>query len=68
MKKIVGIYQNKHMHWVGDGFPVYNLFSYDRLGQSISPFLLLDYAAPYGFAPTTEHHGELLTRINQLFI
>ena len=30
--------------------------------------LLLDYAAPYGFAPTTEHHGELLTRINQLFI
>ena len=68
MKKIIGIYENKHMHWVGDGFPVYNLFSYDRLGQSISPFLLLDYAAPYGFAPTTEHHGELLTRINQLFI
>ena len=56
MKKIVGIYENKYMHWVGDGFPVYNLFSYDRLGQSISPFLLLDYAAPYGFAPTTEHH------------
>ncbi|WHP04751.1 pirin family protein [Acinetobacter corruptisaponis] len=57
MKKIVGIYENKHMHWVGDGFPVYNLFSYDRLGQSISPFLLLDYAAPYRFDPTTEQHG-----------
>ena len=39
MKKILGVYQNKHMHWVGDGFPVYNLFSYDRLGQSLSPFL-----------------------------
>ena len=38
MKKILGIYQNKHMHWVGDGFPVYNLFSHDRLGQMISPF------------------------------
>jgi hypothetical protein len=38
MKTITGIYQNKHMHWVGDGFPVYNLFSYDRLGQTISPF------------------------------
>ncbi|KXO85192.1 quercetin 2,3-dioxygenase [Acinetobacter venetianus] len=57
MKQIVGIYQNKHMHWVGDGFPVYNLFSYDRLGQSISPFLLLDYAAPYRFEPTQAQHG-----------
>ncbi|NIE96484.1 pirin family protein [Acinetobacter sp. Tr-809] len=57
MKKILGVYQNKHMHWVGDGFPVYNLFSYDRLGQSLSPFLLLDYAAPYRFDPTTAQHG-----------
>lgn len=57
MKKILGVYQNKHMHWVGDGFPVYNLFSYDRLGQSLSPFLLLDYAAPYRFDPTTVQHG-----------
>ncbi|MCU4391349.1 pirin family protein [Acinetobacter courvalinii] len=57
MKKILGVYQNKHMHWVGDGFPVYNLFSYDRLGQSLSPFLLLDYAAPYHFDPTTAQHG-----------
>ena len=57
MKKILGIYQNKHMHWVGDGFPVYNLFSYDRLRQTISPFLLLDYAAPYRFEPTTAKHG-----------
>ena len=45
------------MHWVGDGFPVYNLFSYDRLGQMISPFLLLDYAAPYCFEPTTAQQG-----------
>lgn len=57
MKKVVGVYQNKHMHWVGDGFPVYNLFSYDRLGQTISPFLLLDYAAPYRFEPTNAQHG-----------
>lgn len=38
MKKFLGAYQNNHMHWVGDGFPVYNLFSYDRLGQTLSPF------------------------------
>lgn len=57
MKKITGVYRNQHMHWVGDGFPVKNLFSYDRLGQAISPFLLLDYAAPYHFDPTTAQHG-----------
>ncbi|NHB56816.1 pirin family protein [Acinetobacter sp. 194] len=57
MKRIIGVYRNQHMHWVGDGFPVKNLFSYDRLGQAISPFLLLDYAAPYHFEPTTAQHG-----------
>ena len=57
MKKIIGVYRNQNMHWVGDGFPVKNLFSYDRLGQAISPFLLLDYAAPYHFNPTTQQHG-----------
>ncbi|MFU9046653.1 pirin family protein [Acinetobacter tibetensis] len=57
MKKITGVYRNQNMHWVGDGFPVRNLFSYDRLGQAISPFLLLDYAAPYPFTPTKEQHG-----------
>ena len=57
MKKIIGLYRNQNMHWVGDGFPVKNLFSYDRLGQAISPFLLLDYAAPYHFDATTAQHG-----------
>lgn len=57
MKKVVGVYRNQQMHWVGDGFPVKNLFSYDRLGQTISPFLLLDYASPYHFDPTTAQHG-----------
>lgn len=57
MKKIVGIYRNQNMHWVGDGFPVKNLFSYNQLGQAISPFLLLDYVEPYEFISTTEQHG-----------
>ncbi|MGN0935056.1 pirin family protein [Acinetobacter amyesii] len=57
MKKVIGVYRNQQMHWVGDGFPVKSLFSYDRLGQAISPFLLLDYAAPYQFDPTTARHG-----------
>jgi len=57
MKKLNGIYRNQQMHWVGDGFPVRTLFSYDRFGQAISPFLLLDYAAPYNFAPTKAQLG-----------
>ena len=57
MRKVIGVYRNQNMHWVGNGFPVKSLFSYDRLGQAVSPFLLLDYAAPYEFQPTTEQHG-----------
>ena len=57
MKKVIGALKNHQMHWVGDGFPVRNLFSYDRLGQAISPFLLLDYAAPYTFDATTQQRG-----------
>lgn len=44
-------------HWVGDGFPVQTVFSYQDLGPAISPFLLLDYAAPTEFPPTRERLG-----------
>ena len=29
MKKIVSVLENRNQHWVGDGFPVRTLFSYD---------------------------------------
>jgi quercetin 2,3-dioxygenase len=45
------------MHWVGDGFPVRSLFSYNALGQHVSPFLLLDYAGPRRFDPATKPRG-----------
>jgi hypothetical protein len=57
MKNIIGIYTSPRAHWVGDGFPVRTLFSYDNLGQHISPFLLLDHAAPTEYSPTTERRG-----------
>ena len=57
MKKVVERYGNDSGHWVGDGFPVRSLFSYDGLGQEVSPFLLLDYAGPYEFAPTCVRRG-----------
>ena len=57
MKKVLGRYGNDRGHWVGDGFPVRSLFSYDSVGKHISPFLLLDYAGPHNFEPTTKRRG-----------
>ena len=56
-KKVVGRYGNNRGHWVGDGFPVRSLFSYQELGTHISPFLLLDYAGPHYFEPTNARRG-----------
>lgn len=56
-KKILGRYGNNQGHWVGDGFPVRSLFSYNTLGAHISPFLLLDYGGPHYFEPTTGRRG-----------
>ncbi|MEY9758561.1 redox-sensitive bicupin YhaK (pirin superfamily) [Bradyrhizobium yuanmingense] len=56
-KTVLGRYGNDRQHWVGDGFPVRSLFSYNTLGAHISPFLLLDYAGPYTFAPTMHRRG-----------
>lgn len=56
-KTVLGRYGNDQMHWVGDGFPVRSLFSYNRLGSHISPFLLMDYAGPHYFDPTDERRG-----------
>lgn len=57
MKKLLGIYSAPRAHWVGDGFPVRSLFSYNSHGAQLSPFLLLDYAGPADFAPTVEQRG-----------
>lgn len=51
MKTLQTIIGNDHGHWVGDGFPVRSLFSYNGDTDEISPFLLFDYAGPYQFDP-----------------
>ncbi|APV48407.1 quercetin 2,3-dioxygenase [Betaproteobacteria bacterium GR16-43] len=56
-KKVLGVHAASPPHWVGDGFPVRSVFSYDGLGQKLSPFLLLDYAAPANFPPGTRPRG-----------
>jgi redox-sensitive bicupin YhaK (pirin superfamily) len=45
------------MHRVGNGFPVRSVFDYNGLGRELSPFLLLDYAAPHQFPPGNERRG-----------
>jgi len=57
MKKLQKIHKSSEMHWVGDGFPVSSVFDYNGLGRELSPFLLLDYAAPYRFAPSNHRRG-----------
>ena len=57
MKKILGTYSAPAGHWVGDGFPVRSIFSYDSHGKHLSPFLLLDYAGPTHFKPAERRRG-----------
>ena len=58
MKKVLGTRSAPARHWVGDGFPVHGLFGYTGadVGER-SPFLMLDYAAPTTFEPTTQRRG-----------
>jgi redox-sensitive bicupin YhaK (pirin superfamily) len=56
-RKLRCIQRSADRHWVGDGFPVRTLFAYPNLGSVLSPFLLLDYAGPAEFGPTSERRG-----------
>jgi redox-sensitive bicupin YhaK (pirin superfamily) len=57
MKKIAQVIHSQGGHWVGDGFPVRTLFSYDGDAQALSPFLLFDYAGPHVFPPALQPRG-----------
>lgn len=57
VKKVLKSAGAPPMHWVGDGFPVRSIFSYHTHAEELSPFLLLDYAAPREFAPASNARG-----------
>jgi len=57
MKKLAFIKRNGGGHWVGDGFPVRGIFSYNDIADELSPFLLMDYAGPADFPATTRKLG-----------
>ena len=51
MRAVRQIYRANSRHWVGDGFWAQPLFSHMGEDRGTDPFLMLDYAAPYQFAP-----------------
>lgn len=56
VKDVVEIKTPPSGHWVGDGFPVRTIFSYDN-ARAFSPFLLMDYAGPLNFPPAQKRRG-----------
>ncbi|GGG73905.1 pirin family protein [Edaphobacter dinghuensis] len=56
-KKVLGVYGPGSNHWVGDGFPVRNLFPSNGLEAEVNPFLMLDYAGPNEFKPSGKTPG-----------
>ena len=56
-KKVLGVYGPGSDHWVGDGFPVRNMFPSNGVNKEINPFLMLDYAGPSHFEPSKQTHG-----------
>lgn len=57
MKKLMFIKRANGGHWVGDGFPVRTVFSYNEVAVEMSPFLLMDHAGPAHFEPTDRRRG-----------
>src|ERR1700722_19968621 len=56
-KNVLGVYGPGSDHWVGDGFPVRNMFPSNGVNKEIKPFLMLDYAGPSHFEPSKQTHG-----------
>lgn len=57
MRQILGVYSAPRPHWVGDGFPVRTMLSHHDQGAHVSPFIMLDYAGPARFEPTSARRG-----------
>lgn len=56
LKKVLGVYGAAGSHWVGDGFPVRTIFPSQGVPK-LDPFLMLDYAGPAHFKPSSRPRG-----------
>jgi len=57
MRRLLGTYSAPRPHWVGNGFHVRSMISPQTHGEHLSPFILLDHAAPETFSATSERRG-----------
>ncbi|MEO8727695.1 MAG: pirin family protein [Acidobacteriaceae bacterium] len=57
LKQVLGVFGPGSTHWVGDGFPVRNMFPSNGINEQINPFLMLDYAGPKEFKRTNQPRG-----------
>ena len=57
MKSLAFIHRNDTRFAVGDFYPVLSVFSYHELGNTLSPFLLLDHLGPGKIAPSIKRRG-----------
>ncbi|MDG2954636.1 pirin family protein [Bisgaard Taxon 10/6] len=49
MKKVANVHTAPAKHWVGNGFQVQSMFSYNDTDKNLDPFLLMDYNPPRYF-------------------
>ena len=52
LKRVLEIRKAPARHWVGDGFHVHSMFTYEDEARNFSPFLLLDFMAVAKYPPS----------------
>lgn len=55
MKKVAKVHYAPEKHWVGNGFHVQSMFSYQDKDKNLDPFLLMDYNPPRHFDGGRKH-------------
>ena len=62
MKKVANIFTAPAKHWVGNGFHVASMFSYNDKDKNLDPFLLMDYNEPKFFQGGRRDDSEFALR------
>jgi len=58
LRELAGVLTPEEQHWVGDGFLVSTIFSpFQIKAEAVSPFILMDHAAPRHFGPSSQPRG-----------
>lgn len=66
MNTVTGIYSAPRQHWVGDGFPVRSMFSYNGHGKQLSPSCCSTMQALPNLRPARVRPASVRTRIAAL--